>query len=128
MQPLGGEVGPEVTSDVLGTAVGEHGANLDPVTPVVTPVLSPTPRADDGTRTRDPHLGKVMLYQLSHVRAVTPDYPAGGARRPSEARMALNRTRTRVSVQCGRTRRSRARSKASPRPMWGRTAPVRHAG
>jgi hypothetical protein len=27
--------------------------------------------ADDGIRTRDPHLGKVMLYQLSHVR-VTP--------------------------------------------------------
>ncbi len=26
------------------------------------------PRADDGIRTRDPHLGKVMLYQLSHVR------------------------------------------------------------
>ena len=25
--------------------------------------------ADDGIRTRDPHLGKVMLYQLSHVRA-----------------------------------------------------------
>ena len=25
-------------------------------------------RADDGTRTRDPHLGKVMLYQLSHIR------------------------------------------------------------
>ena len=24
--------------------------------------------ADNGTRTRDPHLGKVMLYQLSHVR------------------------------------------------------------
>jgi hypothetical protein len=29
-------------------------------------------RADDGIRTRDPHLGKVMLYQLSHVRARTP--------------------------------------------------------
>ncbi len=28
--------------------------------------------ADDGIRTRDPHLGKVMLYQLSHVR-VTPE-------------------------------------------------------
>jgi hypothetical protein len=27
------------------------------------------PRADDGIRTRDPHLGKVMLYQLSHVRS-----------------------------------------------------------
>jgi hypothetical protein len=26
-------------------------------------------RADDGIRTRDPHLGKVMLYQLSHVRS-----------------------------------------------------------
>ena len=25
--------------------------------------------ADNGVRTRDPHLGKVMLYQLSHVRA-----------------------------------------------------------
>src|SRR5690625_2891656 len=28
----------------------------------------PRLRADDGTRTRDPHLGKVMLYQLSHIR------------------------------------------------------------
>ena len=25
-------------------------------------------RADDEIRTRDPHLGKVMLYQLSHIR------------------------------------------------------------
>jgi hypothetical protein len=25
-------------------------------------------RADDGSRTRDPHHGKVMLYQLSYVR------------------------------------------------------------
>ena len=25
--------------------------------------------ADNGTRTRDPNLGKVVLYQLSHVRA-----------------------------------------------------------
>ena len=25
--------------------------------------------ADDGVRTRDPNLGKVVLYQLSHVRA-----------------------------------------------------------
>ena len=28
--------------------------------------------ADDGTRTRDPHLGKVMLYQLSHIRSNSP--------------------------------------------------------
>ena len=26
--------------------------------------------ADDGVRTRDPDLGKVVLYQLSHVRIV----------------------------------------------------------
>jgi hypothetical protein len=25
-------------------------------------------RADDGDRTRDPQLGKLMLYQLSYVR------------------------------------------------------------
>ena len=27
--------------------------------------------ADDGIRTRDPNLGKVVLYQLSHVRVRT---------------------------------------------------------
>jgi hypothetical protein len=26
--------------------------------------------ADDGDRTRDPQLGKLMLYQLSYVRVV----------------------------------------------------------
>src|SRR5205823_3752803 len=30
-------------------------------------------RADDGTRTRDPHLGKVMRYQLRYVR-MPPEY------------------------------------------------------
>ena len=29
---------------------------------------TPSLRADDGIRTRDPNLGKVVLYQLSHVR------------------------------------------------------------
>ena len=28
--------------------------------------------ADDEIRTRDPHLGKVMLYQLSHIRMCAP--------------------------------------------------------
>ena len=27
-------------------------------------------RADDETRTRDPHLGKVMRYQLRYIRIV----------------------------------------------------------
>ena len=35
-------------------------------------VRIPNTRADDGIRTRDPHLGKVMLYQLSHVRSGLP--------------------------------------------------------
>ena len=35
--------------------------------------------AEDGTRTRDPHLGKVMLYQLSHFRSKDPSTPVGGA-------------------------------------------------
>lgn len=26
-------------------------------------------RADSGTRTRDPNLGKVVLYQLSYIRS-----------------------------------------------------------
>jgi hypothetical protein len=37
---------------------------------------SPTPateaKADGGDRTRDPQLGKLMLYQLSYVRAGDP--------------------------------------------------------
>lgn len=32
-----------------------------------------SPRADDGIRTRDPHLGKVMRYQLRHIRVVGSD-------------------------------------------------------
>ena len=39
--------------------------------------MGPRPlRADDGTRTRDPHLGKVMLYQLSHVRIACSRFPS----------------------------------------------------
>ena len=42
--------------------------------------------ADDGIRTRDPHLGKVMLYQLSHVRLAFPpctDDDTGRGRMPA---------------------------------------------
>ncbi len=49
--------------------VGDTG--IEPVTPSVSrkcATAAPIARADDGTRTRDPHLGKVMLYQLSHIR------------------------------------------------------------
>ena len=35
----------------------------------MAPVVRGFLRADDGVRTRDPQLGKLMLYQLSYVRA-----------------------------------------------------------
>src|SRR4051794_21253564 len=48
--------------------------------PLVNQPLTRTSNgADDGIRTRDPHLGKVMLYQLSHVRV------SGGLRYQSPA-------------------------------------------
>jgi hypothetical protein len=35
-------------------------------------------RADDGIRTRDPHLGKVMRYQLRYVRLSSGTFPGDG--------------------------------------------------
>src|SRR6476469_5069817 len=37
----------------------------------------PRTRADDETRTRDPHLGKVMRYQLRYIRILFPTFPPG---------------------------------------------------
>ena len=71
-------------------------------------------RADDGIRTRDPHLGKVMLYQLSHVR-VPPlagcldDITGCLARCTNRARRALWETYSSVSVGSS-TASSRART------------------
>ena len=53
---------------------------IEPVCTALQAVASPlghstvgvdaiAPRADDGIRTRDPHLGKVMRYQLRYIRA-----------------------------------------------------------
>jgi hypothetical protein len=38
--------------------------------------------ADDGTRTHDPHVGNVALYQLSYVRDVPPVYEPGSGSAP----------------------------------------------
>jgi hypothetical protein len=53
----------------------EVGTGFEPVYTALQAVASPlghptvvTIRADDGIRTRDPHLGKVMRYQLRYVR------------------------------------------------------------
>ena len=50
------------------TALQAAASPLGHSTVVPPPSPAPALRADDGIRTRDPHLGKVMLYQLSHVR------------------------------------------------------------
>ena len=36
----------------------------------------PLHRADDGIRTRDPHLGKVMRYQLRYIRMLRAGSPS----------------------------------------------------
>jgi hypothetical protein len=50
-------------SILLGLASPHHATSR-----VYPQLLLVTCGADDGIRTRDPHLGKVVLYQLSHVR------------------------------------------------------------
>jgi hypothetical protein len=44
--------------------------------------------ADDGTRTRDPHLGKVVLYPLSHVRVIFESRRRSGAQQPAHVSRA----------------------------------------
>ncbi|MEY3797720.1 MAG: hypothetical protein RLZZ170_1734, partial [Actinomycetota bacterium] len=43
--------------------------------------------ADDEIRTRDPHLGKVMLYQLSHIRRVDEVYLPNCHQQPVKRRV-----------------------------------------
>jgi disulfide bond formation protein DsbB len=50
-------------------ATGRVGPSLDRLTANHQGVADIVRKADDGARTRDPQLGKLMLYQLSYVRA-----------------------------------------------------------
>ena len=54
--------------------------------------------ADDGDRTRDPQLGKLMLYQLSYVRA----NPDSSRVRKSDFRPRRRLARSRHAARCGR--------------------------
>ena len=56
-----------------------HSANPPDVPCGAGSAAEPPQRADDGIRTRDPHLGKVMRYQLRYVR-VPPAYTGDGCR------------------------------------------------
>ena len=63
---------------------------------------SPHERADDGIRTRDPHLGKVMRYQLRYVRMLMATSIADGlntlCRRPYDAVGWAERPNTFVGI------------------------------
>ena len=49
--------------------LNQHSAKRKALKPVQIPASTlPEKRATDGARTRDPDLGKVVLYQLSHCR------------------------------------------------------------
>ena len=61
-----------------GSAEALPCANLD--------VTTVTSRAGNGTRTRDPNLGKVVLYQLSYSRVIHPIGQSDrGDRQPTSA-------------------------------------------
>src|SRR6185312_17390561 len=66
--------------------------------------------ADDGIRTRDPNLGKVVLYQLSHVRV---------GHESSANRCVRSRPGAPPPVRIARTGRRRTRRRRRPTPPGG---------
>ena len=87
------ETGIEPVCTVLQTVASPLGHST-----VAIPPQAQSTRADDETRTRDPHLGKVMRYQLRYIRTVrdTGIEPVtssvSGKRSPTEL-IALNARR-----------------------------------
>ena len=56
------------------TEATQHGRTVPYSRGLESEETRPT-RADDETRTRDPHLGKVMRYQLRYIRISHPGLP-----------------------------------------------------
>src|ERR1700755_627339 len=78
-----------------------------------TPPLGLMPlhlRADDGIRTRDPHLGKVMRYQLRYIR--TPRTRSSPGAKHDDSPPERNRTNSSVTMGAPRfDRRQHLRSR-----------------
>src|SRR5205823_11087208 len=73
-------------------------------------------KADDGVRTRDPQLGKLMLYQLSYVREASIVTSSDGSRSPAQGDRARRRADRRGLVRPQRARRALGAS-AGPREV-----------
>ena len=58
--------------ELFGAGSGplERATPLEPVLKVIRRSLTSNVGAGNGVRTRDPQLGKLMLYQLSYARSV----------------------------------------------------------
>ena len=74
-------------------------------------------RADDGIRTRDPHLGKVMRYQLRYVRNPR-DFPV-----PAGRERRIRRHSGRVSHGCPRRRTGSAIGTLLGSALWNSISP-----
>ncbi len=88
-------------------------------------LMPPHLRADDGIRTRDPHLGKVMRYQLRYIRAPrTTRRPSRSTTLvdvsvPAQIPRCCRRVGTRVTHQTSRYTRPRAQKRwpVPPSPL-----------
>jgi hypothetical protein len=69
---------PRLTQQVCGVYTERNGEKENgPHGPFLLPlILLHLTEAGNGARTRDPQLGKLMLYQLSYPRIQTEFYPA----------------------------------------------------
>ena len=71
-------------------------------------------RADDGIRTRDPHLGKVMLYQLSHVRVALDFSSSPAIAHPDRPPSIAGRSAMPGMIRAGNGRSSTLYAGSSP--------------
>jgi hypothetical protein len=103
---------------------------IEPVCTALQAVASPlghstagvdatAPRADDGIRTRDPHLGKVMRYQLRYIRA--PRTTSSPVAKDDDSPQKCSRTNP-IDRRAQRPQNSRYASREIENPWLVRTS------